>query len=99
MVGGTLQCRWCSANFLSLIFTVVGQNRKKNGFFVNLISQDLQVARISNFTCREIVVGGQCTFFVQFCIFQKNMQNSICKFSSAASLQPGNCAEDPSDMM
>jgi len=57
--------------FLSMLFD----------FFVNAVSQDLQMAQISNFACEVHVVGGHFTLiFLQFIylfFFFKNTQNSV----------------------
>jgi len=47
--------------------------------FVSAISKDLQKARISNFACKEHMVGGQSTskFFLVSDIFPKNVKNWI----------------------
>jgi len=77
----------CSSNLflISLFFLKI----QEIYFFVNTISQDLQMTWISNFLCEEHVVGGQCAsnFVLYFLYFE---------FTCADSLQPGSCTKDPS---
>lgn len=76
----------CHLIFFRNIPYLYEKNMKSFCFLINANSHDLQKARMSNFACKELVVGGNAyVFLVYFCI------------NTNSYVLPAYCAEDPSD--